>query len=193
MQILFVRHGESVDDLENRYGGWSDFPLTNAGQAQIQSKLPKIENLGVEFEIVLSSPLQRAKETARIIASQLGLTVETFEYIKERNTYGLLSGMVKVEAANKYPEQVAKLAKDEYVDGSERYADLTARVLRGFQLMQNAGYENVIAVTHGNFLKCFVKEVMRMQLKKKDDGGFMLLDATEKGILVLAENGIEVA
>ena len=60
MKILFVRHGESVDDIEDRYGGWSDFDLTEKGKRQLMESAEKIAKLNEKFEIILSSPLKPA-------------------------------------------------------------------------------------------------------------------------------------
>jgi len=101
MKILFVRHGESKDDLINAYGGWADFHLTENGKTQINNTAKKIKNLDIEFVKILSSPLIRAKESSEIISKELNIPIEIFEYVKERNTYGILCGMEKEEARQK--------------------------------------------------------------------------------------------
>ncbi len=93
MKILFVRHGESVDDIEDRYGGWADFDLTEKGMVQITKAVKKISLLSTDFEIVLTSPLKRAFQTAKIISNQLSLNLEVLEYLKERNLNGILTGL----------------------------------------------------------------------------------------------------
>ena len=52
------------------------------------------------------------------------------KYVKERNTYGIMCGMVKEEAAKKYPWLVKAYKNDEYVDGSEREEDIKNRAKR---------------------------------------------------------------
>ncbi len=106
MNILLVRHGESVDDLTNQYGGWADFPLTPKGRRQIQSTAEKFKDPDVNFEAVYTSPLARAIESGRIIANYLGIPQKVFLYLKEKNGYGLLSGLNKDEAREEYPELV---------------------------------------------------------------------------------------
>ena len=104
MKILFVRHGESVDDIEDRYGGWADYDLTEKGKRQCAESVVKIYSLDEKFEVVLSSPLKRASQAAEIIANSLGIEVEIFEYLKERNLNGILTGMIRSEAKKKYPD-----------------------------------------------------------------------------------------
>lgn len=192
MKILLVRHGESEDDLSNSYGGWADFPLTATGQQQLSETAQKIEDLGVTFDIILASPLLRAQGSAEIISDKLNVPVETFEYIKERNTYGIMCGMVKEEAKEKYPWLVEAYKNDEYVDGSERIEDIKSRAQKAYELVRDRPEESLILVTHGNFLKAFIPVLLGKKLIKKEDGGFILLELTDAGSQVLEFDGIEV-
>lgn len=191
MKILFVRHGESVDDIEDRYGGAADFDLTQKGKEQALESAKKISSLDEKFEIVLSSPLKRAFQSAEIIAQELHLEVEIFEYLKERNLNGVLSGLVRGEAKKKYPEVVEIHNRWEYVDGSEREEDFNTRVKNGIKYLLDMEYGSVVAVTHGLFLKAFFKEMMNKSVKKVGDGGFALLEEADGKFRILKEEGIE--
>ena len=160
MKILFVRHGESVDDIEDRYGGCADFDLTEKGKGQAVETAEKISSLNEKFEVILSSPLKRALQSANIISSELGLEVEIFEYLKERNLNGVLTGLVRSEAKLKYPEQVEAHSRWEYVDGSERTEDFNSRVKNAIKYLLEMKYNSLVVVTHGLFLKTFFKEMM---------------------------------
>ena len=87
MKVLIMRHGESMDDIDNQYGGWSDFDLSPKGKEQISTKIEKIKALGINFEMIFSSPLKRAIQSSEILSSGLGLSVETFEYEVESFQY----------------------------------------------------------------------------------------------------------
>lgn len=191
MKILFMRHGESQDDLENKYGGWVDFPLTPRGKLQIEAKIPEIKKLNIDFDIIFSSPLERADSSARIISSVLGINQETFEYVKEQNTYGVLSGMEKNIAAEKYPDQVNNLNNSLYVDGAERYEDLIHRVGRSLDILTKSGHSNIIVLTHGSYLKCLFHEYVHSKLTKKEDGGFVLFDYDGNNFTPVVTSGIE--
>lgn len=191
MRILFVRHGESSDDVDNQYGGWADFPLTQHGEDQVEARIDEIIDLAGDFEIIYTSPLLRARKTAEILANGLALPVEVMEYVKERNTYGLLSGMRKSEAAEKYPEQVEKIDKGEYVDGSERYEDMAVRVRKSVEYLEKSGKKNLIVVTHGNYLKCLFAEVIGKKMTKKDDAGWFVADVDGGKMSPVMGNGIE--
>lgn len=191
MKILFVRHGESVDDIEDRYGGSADFDLTEKGKKQVLEASKKISSLDEKFEVILSSPLKRAFQSAEIISNELGLEVEVLEYLKERNLNGVLTGLTRSEAKKKYPEVVETHNRWEYVDGSERTEDFNNRVKNAIQYLLKMQYGSLVAVTHGLFLKAFFKEFLNIDVKKVGDGGFVLLEETHGGFRILSKDGIE--
>jgi alpha-ribazole phosphatase len=190
MKVLIMRHGESMDDVDNQYGGWSDFNLSPKGKEQISAKIEKIKALGIRFDKILSSPLKRAVQSSEILSSELGLSVETFEYAKERNSYGILSGVEKDRAKQLYPDQVSKLEVNEYVDGSERYDDLVSRVKRSLELLEKQNFESVILLTHGNYMKCLFS-LFDKTITKKEDGGFVLAELNSGKLEVISTDGIE--
>lgn len=192
MKILFVRHGQSEDDIINAYGGWSDFPLTKEGEEQIKQSAIKIKALGINFEKIISSPLIRAQSTSKIIAEVLNLSIEISPFLKERNTYGILSGMKKEEAKEKYSEYVSALDNDEYVLGSERIEDTKARANEAMKRILLEKVENIIVVTHGNLLKTLFPLFLNKKLVKKEDGGMILIESVNDINKVLAYDGIEV-
>jgi 2,3-bisphosphoglycerate-dependent phosphoglycerate mutase len=191
MKILFVRHGESVDDIEDRYGGSADFDLTEKGRDQVSESAKKISSLGEKFEIILSSPLKRAYQSAEIISNEIGIEIEVFEYLKERNLNGVLTGLVRSEAKEKYPDLVEIHNRWEYVDGSERTEDFNNRVKNAIKYLLEMKYDSLIAVTHGLFLKTFFKELMDMNIKKVGDGGFVMVEEKNGKFSILKEEGIE--
>lgn len=191
MKILFVRHGESVDDIENRYGGSADFDLTEKGRKQISESAKKISSLDEKFEIVLSSPLKRALQSAEIISNELGIEMDVFEYLKERNLNGVLTGLVRSEAKKKYPEVVATHNRWEYVDGSERAEDFKVRMKNAIKYLLKKEHRSLVAVTHGLFLKTFFKEMMDINVKKVGDGAFILLEEENGKFNIVKEDGIE--
>lgn len=67
MEILLIRHGQSLADLEDRYEGRADFPLTELGHSQAE-KLSTWLAKQYDIELVISSPLIRARRTAEYIS-----------------------------------------------------------------------------------------------------------------------------
>ena len=71
MQLILVRHGESVGNSENRLQGQNDYDLTDLGREQAALTADRLPELGTTA--VYTSPLLRAGETARTIAARLRL------------------------------------------------------------------------------------------------------------------------
>lgn len=94
--FVFLRHGESVGNVESRWQGQSDYPLTKTGRAQAQALAGRWKEEGAKFDLAISSPLIRAKETAEIIASVLDIKVEADPIWMERNV-GVMTGLTSDE------------------------------------------------------------------------------------------------
>ena len=95
--IYLMRHGA---DPSERYGGWSTYGLTGKGREQVLCAINNLSNKGITQ--IYSSDLVRAKETAEIVANSLALEITYLPQFRESNN-GRLAGMLKTEAAKKYP------------------------------------------------------------------------------------------
>jgi broad specificity phosphatase PhoE len=175
MKIFIIRHGESTSDIENRYGGDYDDHLTDRGLEQVEELAKKLE--GKEIEMIFSSPRLRAKETAEILENKLECQLQIIYDLCERNAYGILTGMKKEEAKSKHLEQVNLLGRyDSCVDGAEPYEELLQRVKKVFEDVINSSFETVAIVSHGGFLRCFFRDVLKWgELKEIGDCSYMEL------------------
>ena len=90
MQLYIVRHGETVWNLEHRVQGQTDVPLTDNGRKQAKELQKLVSSLNID--VVISSPLIRAKETAQILVDNK-LPVHTDDRIIERD-WGLNEGEI---------------------------------------------------------------------------------------------------
>lgn len=99
-QFVFLRHGESLGNAQARWQGQSNYPLTDKGRAQAKALAERWKSENVKFDLVLSSPLGRAKETAEIIVSALGLKVEYDDVWLER-AIGEMEGLTAEEVRQK--------------------------------------------------------------------------------------------
>ncbi len=104
-KIIFIRHAQSQWNLENRFSGWADMPLSERGNAEGLDAAKLISTLGIRFDYAYSSLLTRAKATLDLILSQLDNApeAETDWRINERH-YGALQGLNKSETLEKYGE-----------------------------------------------------------------------------------------
>src|SRR5258708_1290731 len=106
--LVIVRHGQSSWNLENRFTGEVDIPLTPLGREEARSAGKKLK--GTPFSQAFTSVLQRAIETLSLILAETGQTdlpIHRDKALNERN-YGQLQGLNKAEVAEQYgKEQVA--------------------------------------------------------------------------------------
>jgi len=94
--FVFLRHGESVGNAESRWQGRSDYMLTEKGRAQVRALADRWKSEGMKFDLVIASPLLRAKETAETIASALDASVELDPILMERHI-GEMEGLTAEE------------------------------------------------------------------------------------------------
>lgn len=167
MKIYLVRHGESVDDVEDSYGGIADFPLTEEGQRTAQELCSELTEAGIE--VLYSSPYKRAQETAFVISQVIKCEIRTVYNLRERNSYGVLSGVNKAKAKeifgevyNKITGKVGDYYSDELVIGAEGRADFDERVKNGFEeIIKDAEpYEVIGIVTHGNVTRSIYRNLL---------------------------------
>lgn len=151
-QITFLRHGESIGNLENRMQGLSDFLLSETGRAQARALGARWQVEGVAFDAVITSPLSRARETAEIVADVLKIPDFEFEPLWVERDMGKRSGMTIDEINAQFP---APDFVNPYDAVSESGESDWALYLRGGQalhkLLQKPPARYLI-VTHGAIL-----------------------------------------
>lgn len=111
MKIILVRHGQSQWNLENRFTGWTDIPLSIKGIEEAREAGKILKCKGFEFDIAFTSCLNRAKKTLDYILEELMQTnIPTISSwrLNERH-YGALQGLNKQETAEKYGDEQVKL------------------------------------------------------------------------------------
>lgn len=174
MKVYLIRHGETTGDIENRYGGSFNDHLTEKGQEQIKATAQRL--VGKEIELILSSPLIRASETAQIIKNVIKVPVEYIDGLRERH-YGVLSGLTKEEANQKYPEAV-KLHEDyKNTDPEgESYEDFYQRVTEAFKSITEKDYKTIALTIHSGPIKVIYRSLGKGELSKLNDGHILELD-----------------
>ncbi|MEW6285799.1 MAG: histidine phosphatase family protein [Chloroflexota bacterium] len=99
-QFVFLRHGESLGNAQSRWQGQSDYPLTDKGRAQVRALAERWKAEEAKFDLIISSPLGRAKETAEILAEALHAPVE-FDPIWLERAIGEMEGLTAEEVRQK--------------------------------------------------------------------------------------------
>ena len=107
-KLILVRHGQSTYNLENRFTGWKDVPLTDNGIKEAHDAISLLKNTPID--IAFTSNLKRAQKTLTLILNQLNLTLNVTknEALNERD-YGSLVSQNKFEAAQKYGKKQISL------------------------------------------------------------------------------------
>lgn len=109
-KLVLLRHGQSTWNLENRFTGWTDVPLTVQGCAEAKGAGEILKKEGFSFDIAYTSVLARANDTLAIALSAMGISVpvERSWKLNERH-YGALQGLNKAETAARFGEAQVKI------------------------------------------------------------------------------------
>lgn len=168
--LVLLRHGQSQWNLENRFTGWVDVPLTELGRDEAHRAGRKLREAGIKFSFAFTSELVRAQETLSIVLAEIGATdlpVERDEALNERH-YGDLQGLDKAETAKKYGDEQVHIWRRSYdiaPPGGESLKDTAARTLPYFAAriapQLQAGH-NVLVAAHGNSLRSIVMDLERL-------------------------------
>jgi 2,3-bisphosphoglycerate-dependent phosphoglycerate mutase len=157
-QLIFVRHGQSLYNLENRFTGILDVALTESGKAQAKLAGDKLN--GYTFDIAYTSMLKRAQESLQIILSEMKLHIPIVKdkAFNER-MYGTLQGLNKAETAKKYglaQVEIWRRSYDVCPPGGESLLDTYNRVVPYYKEQIEPELkkgQNVLIVAHGNSLR----------------------------------------
>jgi 2,3-bisphosphoglycerate-dependent phosphoglycerate mutase len=106
-KLVLIRHGESTWNLENRFTGWTDVPLTATGVAQARESGRLLKEAGYEFDLAYTSVLKRAVWTLWHALDEMDRTWLPVRHdwrLNERH-YGALQGLNKAETAKKFGDE----------------------------------------------------------------------------------------
>ncbi|QGH33847.1 histidine phosphatase family protein [Gracilibacillus salitolerans] len=137
--ICFVRHGETDWNALGKIQGQTDIPLNNNGRSQADECGRYLQDF--EWDVMITSPLQRAKETATIINKYLDLSLTEMNDFRERG-FGDVEGMTFQERLEAFPDGI--------YPNQESFEELTERLVEGLQeIHQIHKGRKVLLVAHG--------------------------------------------
>ena len=168
--LILLRHGESQWNLENRFTGLTDIPLTNNGKKEAKEAGNIINRLSIPIDIIYSSALCRANDTAIIAIKQTKqdhlYKDGKLNFIKEpalnERDYGNLVGLNKLETAKKYGDKQVHIWRRSYniaPPGGESLENVVKRVKSFYSknikknIREN---KNILVVAHGNSLRALL-------------------------------------
>lgn len=170
-KLILLRHGQSAWNLENRFTGWIDVPLSEQGEKEAKEAGEKIKAAGITIDVTYTSVLKRAIDTgtiALVAAGQLNDMVMYFNQAINERMYGDLQGLNKDETAEKFGAAQVKIWRRSYdvqPPNGESLKDTAARALPYFFdkiLPEVKAGKNVLVPAHGNSLRAIVMELDKL-------------------------------
>ena len=165
MEILVVRHGQSIADIEDRLEGRADFELTELGCKQVNC-LSKWIKVNYKIDVILSSPLKRAAKTARFISEETGSSIIFDDSLMEWDN-GLLAGLLRLEANVKFPPPAdGRRPHDEFAQ-AESYINFRARAEMFWSRIvhkyeKEEGKSRICIVSHGGMINMLFRSFMML-------------------------------
>ncbi len=155
------RHGQTDWNIDLRLQGTADIPMNQFGIEQVQKAASEIARK--EWDLINSSPLGRAKQSAGIIAAQLGVAEVTETPLLLERAFGIGEGML-------YDEWSAKFAHLDEIPGAESAQQVT---LRAEQLLEHVQSEfagkRILAVSHGALIRFVLQVVTAGEIPPKGE------------------------
>lgn len=160
--ICLVRHGETDWNNQRKIQGRKDIPLNEMGSLQAkdcQNYLSKFD-----WNVIVTSPLQRAKQTAEIINEELQLPIVVMEEFIERD-YGEIEGLTIEERLKYFPNSECP--------SQEKFEVVRERVMSGInRLHELYKNQNIIVVAHGGVIKVLLNSLFNEEVISRKNGLF---------------------
>jgi probable phosphoglycerate mutase len=156
--LLLARHGETSWNSEARWQGHTDIALNDRGRAQAAALAERLRPFGVGH--VYTSDLERARETAAIVARLLPVANLVVDPRLRERGFGAFEGLTRDECAARYPVEWAAYQEDRRVmpPGSEPHETVIHRLTEGVKTAVAAAHngEPILIVGHGGALRLFL-------------------------------------
>jgi broad specificity phosphatase PhoE len=187
---LLLRHGQTAMSAERRFAGRGDIPLTKEGAKQAIRAGRRLAGSGVD--VVVTSPLQRARRTAEAVAEATGAALAVDDGLAEAD-FGEWEGLTFAEAGRKWPDELAAwmASPDAAPPGGESFAMVALRVLTALdRVLSDHRHRTAVLVSHVTPIKTLVcrallappEAMFRMNL---DVASLTLIDCFDDGPALL--------
>ena len=165
--LILIRHGQSQWNAENRFTGWVDTPLSEAGVTEAKRAGERLAARGIRVDRAYTSTLRRAIDTGRIVLDALGQSdleqIQAWQ-LNER-FYGALTGRDKAQTAQEFGAEQVHIWRRSYdipPPGGESLADTGRRALPYFYdeiIPATQALDTVMVAAHGNSLRAIMKDL----------------------------------
>ncbi len=153
---LLLRHGQTALSAERRFAGRDDIPLTKEGVRQAAAAARRLARSGVD--VIVSSPLQRARRTAEAVAEATRAAMQVDNDLAEAD-FGSWEGLTFAEAGRQWPDELAAwmASPDAAPPGGESFAMVALRVLAALdRLLAAHQHKTVVVVSHVTPIKTLI-------------------------------------
>ena len=169
LEIVFMRHGRSRADDENVHEGRYDSPLTHIGEAQARARAARWVTAGVRFDMIISSPLLRARRTAEIMAEALGVRVEVDPDWMEFDNRPL-AGLAFAVADRDYPAPTFRNPYEPFFGVGESDWEIYCRAARAVEHVVRRGLDRTLVIAHGIILNTAFRTIVGVQPRMNRQG-----------------------
>jgi len=187
MKLLLIRHGATENNMQARYTGQNDVPLSTHGILQVEAVSRRLQD--AHLDAIVSSDLRRARSTAEAITRYHSVTL-VFDQDLREISLGEWEGLTYAEVLQRDPERAADwhsgLPESLAVapPGGETTNQFLERILRAFDRWQNAypdPHSTIVWVTHGGVNGILLCHLLGMDLNRRwqlrrDNGAVTELD-----------------
>ncbi len=161
-KLILIRHGQTAANLKKQYQGHLDFCLDETGLKQAQALAQELPKL-YQIEAIITSPLQRAVQTANEIAKPFGLEPQTHEGLKELD-FGIWDGLTYNEIALKYP--ISKWIENPAsynIPNGELWANFSGRIRQAFKEITALPYKTIAVISHAGVIRNHLSGIMGLK------------------------------
>jgi broad specificity phosphatase PhoE len=159
VNLILVRHGESQGNFEGRIQGQTNSALTKRGIQQAELLATSWKNSELAISQIISSPLQRALHTSKILADVLGAVIEVDDKWKERG-FGELEGMIYDEILQIQPPVNFYHPFHPPAPNAESLQEVYSRAIEALSSIILRPVGNYVIVSHGAFLNLFIYAII---------------------------------
>lgn len=175
--LTLLRHGESIGNAEGYFQGQSDFPLSTTGIKQANALARRWLSENESFDRIIASPLLRARHTAEIISTAIGVPIDIEPIWMERSA-GLLEGLSAEEAEERFPQSAfTSLFTPIGVTGESRW-ELFLRAGKALDLLLKRPAGRYLIVSHGALLNMLLYTALGLTPQPDSRGAHFAFDNT---------------
>ena len=181
--LSLIRHGQTDWNAADRMQGTSDIPLNDTGRQQARDAVALLADF--DWDVIVSSPLERARETAEIIADGLGLELgRSYDLLIERH-YGEGEGLTKPEIEERW--------NGDSCPGLEGLDSVVERGIASLeQIADDYPGKRVIVVCHGTIIRYTLSQLAGREFDHIVNGSISNVERLESGWAVHSVNGEEL-